>query len=138
MRVPAPALRRLGHRALRTGRRRRSLASPGAYCRIDKWDNSRRRTRGSAPSEEHHVRTGRPTSDRDDRLADFGGYVPDRSKADVDYTGENYAEFLVRYEPKGPRKPLRPGELTEHGFRMRLLDRERERREEQAAGKRRK
>ena len=87
-----------------------------------------------------------PTPTRD-RLADFDGYVPDRSNADVDYTVENYAEFLTRYEPRvvrqtGPGRwesteQTRPGELTEHGFRMRLLDRDRERRDEKAAGIRR-
>lgn len=81
---------------------------------------------------------------RGGRLADFDGYVPDRSNADVDYTVENYAEFLTWPEPRVVRRTgpgrwesterTRPGELTQHGFRMRLLDRERERREEEAAG----
>ena len=83
-----------------------------------------------------------------DRLADFDGYIPHRSGLGIYYTVESCAELLTRCEPRlvdwtglgrrGSTERTCPGELTEHGLRMRLLDRQRERREELAAGVRRK
>ena len=48
----------------------------------------------------------------------------------------DYAEFLTRLKPRtgGKARRIRPGEATEHGTRMKLLDLERERRAERAAG----
>ena len=80
-------------------------------------------------------------------LADFDGHVPDRSKLDVELVIVDKAEFLTRLEPRtvepaGPgtweaTNRHRPGEPTEHGVRMKLLDRQREQRAETAAGVRR-
>ena len=82
-----------------------------------------------------------------DPLADFDGHVPDRSKLDAELRIVNKAEFLTRLEPRivEPAAPgewetknrHRPGEPTEHGIRMKLLDRQREQRAERAAGVRR-
>ena len=88
-----------------------------------------------------------PTPDNHDPLAEFDGYVPDHSGLDADIRIVDRAEFLTRLEPRtvkrvapgqweGANRP-RPGEPTEHGLRMKLLDRQRERREERAAGVRR-
>ena len=88
-----------------------------------------------------------PTNGANSRLRDFPGHVPDRSAIDADFRLVNVAEFLTRLEPRmvertGPgqwasTRRRRPGEPTEHGLRMRLLDLARERKEEEQAGIRR-
>ena len=82
-----------------------------------------------------------------DPLADFDGHVPDRSKLDAELRIVDEAEFLTRLEPRTvepvstgrweSRNRHRPGEPTEHGMRMKLLDLQREQRAERAAGIRR-
>ena len=76
-----------------------------------------------------------------DSLADFDGHVPDRSKLDAELRIVDEAEFLTRLEPRTVEWKTtnrhRPGEPTEHGIRMQLLDRQREQRAERAAGVRR-
>ena len=77
-------------------------------------------------------------------LADFPGHVPDRSGLDADVRVVNSAEFLTRLEPRIVERTgaghwesttrHRPGEPTEHGVRMKLLDLERERETERRAG----
>ena len=77
-------------------------------------------------------------------LGNFPGHVPDRSGLDADIRVMNYAEFLTRLEPRIVERTRtghwesttrrRPGEPTEHGIRMKLLDLERERERERLAG----
>lgn len=80
-------------------------------------------------------------------LADFPGHVPNRAKFGGVYLRADYAEVLTRLEPKAvtrtgpgrwesaPKPP--PGTATEHGTRMKLLARERERIAQQQLGIRR-
>ena len=84
---------------------------------------------------------------QDDPYAGFDGHVPKRCKPGVEIRIVDRAEFLTRVEPRtleraGPatwasQDRYRPGELTEHEMRMRLLDQAREARQERAAGVRR-
>ena len=72
----------------------------------------------------------RPTNNADPLLRDFPRHVPNRSGIDADFRLVNVAEFLSRLEPRTVGK-YRPGELTKHGLRMRLLDLAREREQEE-------
>ena len=79
-----------------------------------------------------------------DPLANFPGHVPDRSRFEGTYIRKDFAEFLTRLEPRVVEQTgtgrwesttrSRPGEATEHGTRMKLLERERERLAETEAG----
>ena len=91
--------------------------------------------------------TGTAPWPRTNPLAGFDGYVPDPASLDAEIRIVDRAEFLTRLEPRTGRQVApgqwkganrrRPGEPTEHGLRMKLLDRQGEQREERAAGVRR-
>ena len=85
----------------------------------------------------------RPTKTAE-ALGDFAGHVPDRSRLNAKFRVVNYGEFLTRLEPRTVQRTEpgqwestllhRPGEPTEHGIRMKLLDLEREQETEKHAG----
>ena len=64
-------------------------------------------------------------------LDDFPGHVPQRAGNGIEYEIVDIAEFITRRDREDAPTP-EPGEVTEHGLRLRLLELEREQREEQA------